>query len=239
MWAGGWRARLLLQRLSQVLYLDFDASHTFCVPEDPASLFIDGLAGNSSSTREEILKIPGWPRFLCESRLLECDCLLRASQQARLPLKELHLWNLPCLPNCLDERYLALHHHWHIDDFDEKLRETLLGYGTVSSKNHCRSDPVQTLGERTGQHRLFLPRPVVRGHGQSAPGALTNALLWEQSHSNNKLIHEVPESQKIRQYPAAYQIPRGIPERMRGFWVGALSPWCHCPLESGGTLPLQ
>ena len=43
-------------------------------------------------------------------------------------IKELHLWNLPCLPNCLDERYLALHHHWHIDDFiDEKLRETLMG----------------------------------------------------------------------------------------------------------------
>ena len=26
---------------------------------------------------------------------------------------------------------------------------------------------------------------------------------------------------------------------MRGSWVGALSSWCHCPLESGGTLPLQ
>ena len=25
---------------------------------------------------------------------------------------------------------------------------------------------------------------------------------------------------------------------MRGSWVGALSPWCHCPLESEGTLPL-
>ena len=31
---------------------------------------------------------------------------------------------------------------------------------------------------------------------KSAPGALTNALLWEQSHSNNKLIHEVPEHPK-------------------------------------------
>ena len=30
----------------------------------------------------------------------------------------------------------------------------------------------------------------------------------------------------------------GIPERKRGFWVGALSPWCHCLHESGGTLPL-
>ena len=29
---------------------------------------------------------------------------------------------------------------------------------------------------------------------------------------------------------------RGIPERMRGFWVGALSPWCHCPHKSGGNL---
>ena len=28
-----------------VLFLDFDASHTFCVPEDPAGLLIDGLAG--------------------------------------------------------------------------------------------------------------------------------------------------------------------------------------------------
>ena len=28
-----------------VLFLDFVASHTFCVPEDPASLFIDRLAG--------------------------------------------------------------------------------------------------------------------------------------------------------------------------------------------------
>ena len=26
---------------------------------------------------------------------------------------------------------------------------------------------------------------------------------------------------------------------MRGSWVGALSSWCHCLLESGGTLPLQ
>ena len=26
---------------------------------------------------------------------------------------------------------------------------------------------------------------------------------------------------------------------MRRSWVGALSSWSHCPLESGGTLPLQ
>ena len=26
---------------------------------------------------------------------------------------------------------------------------------------------------------------------------------------------------------------------MRGSWVGALCSWCHCPLESGRTLPLQ
>ena len=32
---------------------------------------------------------------------------------------------------------------------------------------------------------------------------------------------------------------RGIPEKLRGSWVGALCSWCHCPLESGGTLPLQ
>ena len=40
-WAGGWRARLLLQRLPQVLFLDFVVSHTFCVPEDHARLLID------------------------------------------------------------------------------------------------------------------------------------------------------------------------------------------------------
>ena len=26
---------------------------------------------------------------------------------------------------------------------------------------------------------------------------------------------------------------------MHGTWVGALCSWCHCPLKSGGTLPLQ
>ena len=26
---------------------------------------------------------------------------------------------------------------------------------------------------------------------------------------------------------------------MRGSWVGALCSWYHCPLESGGTLPLH
>ena len=26
---------------------------------------------------------------------------------------------------------------------------------------------------------------------------------------------------------------------MRGSWVGALCSWCHCPLESGRTLPLH
>ena len=61
-----------------VLFLDFVVSHTFCVPEDPASLLIDRLAGrwaiktslgleldlrrpagvvpHSSSTREEIFQ---------------------------------------------------------------------------------------------------------------------------------------------------------------------------------------
>ena len=43
-WAGGWRARLLLQSLPPVLFLDFAHSHTFCVPEDAASLLIDRLA---------------------------------------------------------------------------------------------------------------------------------------------------------------------------------------------------
>ena len=56
--------------------------------------------------------------------------LVAASQQARLPhsIKELHLWNLHCLLNCLDGWYLALRHHWHIDDtVDDTVRDTLLG----------------------------------------------------------------------------------------------------------------
>ena len=32
---------------------------------------------------------------------------------------------------------------------------------------------------------------VVRGHGQSAPGALINALLWDQTYSINKLVHDL------------------------------------------------
>ena len=66
-----------------VLFLDFVVTHTFCVPEDPASLLIDGLAGkwvirnfspararlrrpagvvpHSSSTHEEISQIPARP----------------------------------------------------------------------------------------------------------------------------------------------------------------------------------
>ena len=66
-------------------------------------------------------------------------------------VKELHLWNLHCLLNCLDDRYSALHHHWHIDDsVDDTLRHTLL----VNDLDHFH---------------YFLPRPVVRGSGQSAP----------------------------------------------------------------------
>ena len=36
-------------------------------------------------------------------------------------------------------------------------------------------------------------------------------------------------------------VPRteGLPERMRGSWVGALQSWCHPLSKSGGTLPLQ
>ena len=33
------------ERLPPVLFLDFVASHIFCLPEDPASLLIDRLAG--------------------------------------------------------------------------------------------------------------------------------------------------------------------------------------------------
>ena len=43
-------------------------------------------------------------------------------------IKELHLWNLPCLLNCLDERNLALHYHWHIDDsIDERTSRNAPG----------------------------------------------------------------------------------------------------------------
>ena len=81
-------------------------------------------------------------------------------------IKELHLWNLPCLPNCLDDRYLALHHHWNIDD-----RETLL----VNDLDHTGYF-FQDLWFRDVDHLL--------------PGVRTNALLWEQSHNINDLVHD-------------------------------------------------
>ena len=50
----------------------------------------------------------------------------------------------------------------------------------------------------------------------------------------NKYSHEVP----IKTALPNCQRTEGIPERKCGFWVGALSPWCHCSHKSGGTLPL-
>ena len=68
--------------------MDFDVWHTFCVPEDPASLLIDGLAGmwaikkllseldlrrparvvpQSNSTYEEFFQ-PRQSRFLCKQQ---------------------------------------------------------------------------------------------------------------------------------------------------------------------------
>ena len=111
------------------------------VPEDPASLLINRLAGkwaiktslrieldprrpagvvpHSSSMHEEFFKIPGRTKFLFESRLQNLTTLLDlcVSTIAQGPVfcvqhnrhvynstKELHLWNLPWFPNCLDER---------------------------------------------------------------------------------------------------------------------------------------
>ena len=54
--------------------------------------------------------------------------LVAASQQTRLPLKELQLWNFHCPQICVDGRSLALLHHWQIkDSVDDTLRDTLLG----------------------------------------------------------------------------------------------------------------
>ena len=87
-WEGG---KLAISSISRMMHLDFVASHTSCVPEDPASLLINRLAGrwaiktslrielelrrpagvvpHSSSMNEEFFEIPGKPEFLCESRL--------------------------------------------------------------------------------------------------------------------------------------------------------------------------
>ena len=93
----------------------------------------------------------------------------------------------------------------------------------------CITDSIdEKLREKLVGNELdyFFTQPVVRGHGQTAPSVLK--------------INTAMKSQNI---PIKTAIPNcirteGIPERKRGSWVGALSPWCHCPHESGGTLPL-
>ena len=60
-----------------VLFLVFVASHTFCVPEDPASLFIDRLAGKwaiknfSPARARSAATCPGHPALELEARSTE------------------------------------------------------------------------------------------------------------------------------------------------------------------------
>ena len=45
--------------------------------------------------------------------------LIVSSQQVFLLVKELHLWNLHGLLNCLGGRYLASQYRWHIGSWDD------------------------------------------------------------------------------------------------------------------------
>ena len=109
--AGGRCTELFLQTLLPVLFLDFDILHTFCVPEDLASLLIDKLAGkcaiktslqveldgrrparvvpHSSSTREEIFQIFSIAQFLCKSRPNTEERLVRSRPALSLRLNRL------------------------------------------------------------------------------------------------------------------------------------------------------
>ena len=135
---------------------------------------ICGDLPESSRTRarraRNFSKFPGWTRILCKLRLLDCDCLLGATQQARLPFNQ---------GTALCGTFPVFRTVW----MNGIWRCITTGTLTIPSRN--------APGERTGPHWLFLPRPVVWGHEQSASSALTNALLWEQSHSINNLVHDL------------------------------------------------
>ena len=71
-----------------------------------------GVVPHSSSTDEEFFQISACPNFSAKRGCWSVTVFfVQYNRHVYHSIKELHLWNLPCLPNCLDERYLALHHH--------------------------------------------------------------------------------------------------------------------------------
>ena len=108
---------------------------TFFVPMDPASpcrarsqtvllnrarfqivlrdrALMPGVVPHSSSTDEEFFQISACPNFSAKRGCWSVTVFfVQYNRNVYHSIKELHLWNLPCLPNCLDERYLALDHH--------------------------------------------------------------------------------------------------------------------------------
>ena len=102
--------------------------------------------------------------------LLITLALVATSQQARLPLNQETA--LVCLLNCLDGRHVALHHHWHIEDsVDDTLRDTLWGMIWTTS----------TISPTTWYGNV----------DNLLHGELLNALLWDQSHNFNDLVHDL------------------------------------------------
>ena len=76
------------------------------------------------SLRIEAVKLDYTTRYVCVNH---CGGASLHNRHVYHSIKELHLWNLPCLLNCLDERCLAIHHNWHIHvSVEDTLRDTLL-----------------------------------------------------------------------------------------------------------------
>ena len=79
----------------------------------------------------------------------------------------------PPLVNCLDDRHLALHHHWHIDDsVDETHQDTLL----ANDLDHSRCF----------FHDLWYGDVDSLLHG-----ALLNAFMWDLSRNFSDLLHDL------------------------------------------------
>ena len=142
------------------------------MPEEPASLLIDRLAGkwaiapHSSSTYEEIFQIPRMAKIS-----LDCDCLLRATQQARLPLKQGTALVEPSLSfnsRCINTGILMIRSIKHIEKRSwgkiwttPAISSTTCGSGTlICSKCADKRGLVGSIA----QHQRSRPRLAERAH---------------------------------------------------------------------------
>ena len=141
---------------------------------------ICGDLPGSSRTRarrvRNFSKFPGWPRFLCESRLLDCDCLQRATQQARLPLNQGTALVEPSLSSksrCINTGTLTIRSLKHFEKRSwgkiwttPAISSTTCGSGTWTICSRCadKRAPVGSIA----QHQQSRPRLAERTHSSPA-----------------------------------------------------------------------